>query len=320
MKNKYKFIILLIMAGILFFMLMRRNSADEQRKLMSQKVKMLNEEHINQVAENNYDLEETEIVLIMLQKVKILNEEYINQAAENNYDSEETEIVLRKRAMEASKQKLILFQALLNEPDKVYSKYSGELPEIYGNVRKIENNQENTHIEVWECAGEGRLFVGLDSPYQKYSYFIRYSEGDNVSVQCLQYVDVVEYTECYLLEEQENKYLVLIGGRPEMSGKKLVVEAWQVQEQVFIPIEVRHIYGWSDKLSVEYEGADDELGTYFFRESNGMDVYSFNNTILFDGDESKLVYDDENKRIVIEGGNEKLILVFCDNDMWLERE
>lgn len=289
MKNRYKFIIWLLMAGMLIFLVIRGNLADEQWKLI-------------------------------LQKVRILNEEYINQTAENNYDSEEIEMVLRKRAMEASKQKLILFQALLNETDKVYSKYSSTMMEIYGNIKKIENNQENTHIEIWECAGEGRLFVGLDSPYQKYSYFIRYSEGNNVSVQCLQYVDIVQYTEYYLLEEQESKYLVLIGMKPEISGKKLVVEAWQAQEQVFIPIEIQHIYEWSDKLSVEYEGADDELGTYFFEESNGMDVYSFNNTLLFDGNESKLVYDDENKRIVIDGGNEKLILVFCDNSMWLERE
>lgn len=289
MKNRYKFIIWLLMAGMLIFLVIRGNLADEQWKLI-------------------------------LQKVRILNEEYINQTAENNYDSEEIEMVLRKRAMEASKQKLILFQALLNETDKVYSEYSSTMMEIYGNIKKIENNQENTHIEIWECAGEGRLFVGLDSPYQKYSYFIRYSEGNNVSVQCLQYVDIVQYTEYYLLEEQESKYLVLIGMKPEISGKKLVVEAWQAQEQVFIPIEIQHIYEWSDKLSVEYEGADDELGTYFFEESNGMDVYSFNNTLLFDGNESKLVYDDENKRIVIDGGNEKLILVFCDNSMWLERE
>lgn len=289
MKNRNKFIIWLLMAGMLIFLATRRNLADEQWKLI-------------------------------LQKVRILNEEYINQTAENNYDSEEIEMVLRKQAMEASKQKLILFQALLNETDKVYSEYSGAMVEIYGNIKKIENNQENTHIEIWECVGEGRLFVGLDSPYQKYSYFIRYSEGNNVSVQCLQYVDIVQYTEYYLLEEQESKYLVLIGMKPEISGKKLVIEAWQVQEEVFIPIEIQHIYEWSDKLSVEYEGADDELGTYFFEESNGMDVYSFNNTLLFDGNESKLVYDDENKRIVIDGGNEKLILVFCDNSMWLESE
>lgn len=289
MKNRNKFIIWLLMAGMLIFLVTRRNLADEQWKLI-------------------------------LQKVRILNEEYINQTAENNYDSEEIEMVLRKQAMEASKQKLILFQALLNETDKVYSEYSGAMVEIYGNIKKIENNQENTHIEIWECVGEGRLFVGLDSPYQKYSYFIRYSEGNNVSVQCLQYVDIVQYTEYYLLEEQESKYLVLIGMKPEISGKKLVIEAWQVQEEVFIPIEIQHIYEWSDKLSVEYEGADDELGTYFFEESNGMDVYSFNNTLLFDGNESKLVYDDENKRIVIDGGNEKLILVFCDNSMWLESE
>lgn len=289
MKNKYKYIIWFIMAGILFFIAVRRNSADEQWKLI-------------------------------LQKVRILNEEYINQTAENNYDLEENEMVLRKRAMEASKQKLILFQALLNETDKVYLEYSDAMVEIYGNIRKIENNQENTIIEVWECAGEGRLFVGLDSPYQKYSYFIRYSEGDNVSVQCLQYVDIVQYTECYLLEEQERKYLVLIGLKPELSGKKLVVEVWQVQEQVFIPIEIRHIYELSDKLAVEYEGADDELGTYFFEKSNGTDIYSFNNTLLFDGNESRLTYDEKNKRIVIDGGNEKLILVFRGNDMWLERE
>lgn len=289
MKNRNKFIIWLLMAGMLIFLVTRRNLADEQWKLI-------------------------------LQKVRILNEEYINQTAENNYDSEEIEMVLRKQAMEASKQKLILFQALLNETDKVYSEYSGAMVEIYGNIKKIENNPENTYIEIWECVGEGRLFVGLDSPYQKYSYFIRYSEGNNVSVQCLQYVDIVQYTEYYLLEEQESKYLVLIGLKPEISGKKLVIEAWQVQEEVFIPIEIQHIYEWSDKLSVEYEGADDELGTYFFEESNGMDVYSFNNTLLFDGNESKLVYDDENKRIVIDGGNEKLILVFCDNSMWLESE
>lgn len=289
MKNRNKFIIWLLMAGMLIFLVTRRNLADEQWKLI-------------------------------LQKVRMLNEEYINQTAENNYDSEEIEMVLRKRAMEASKQKLILFQALLNERDKVYSEYSGSMIEIYGNIKKIENNQENTYIEIWECAGEGRLFVGLDSPYQKYSYFIRYSEENNVSVQCLQYVDIVQYTEYYLLEEQESKYLVLIGLKPEISGKKLVVEVWQVQEEVFIPIEIQHSYEWSDKLSVEYEGADDELGTYFFEESNGMDVYSFNNTLLFDGNESKLMYDDENKRIVIDGGNEKLILVFCDNSMWLESE
>lgn len=46
-----------------------------------------------------------------------------------------------------------------------------------------------------------------------------------------------------------------------------------------------------------------------------MDVYSFNNTILFDGNECRLVYDEDNKRIVIDGGNEKLILVFRDNSM-----
>lgn len=214
-----------------------------------------------------------------LKLVADLNEIYIFPYINgNDYLTDESEIA-HKQALEASKEKMYIFMSLLKNPDRVYRKYRDSLQEIFGNIRKIEGDEEDYVIEIWRWEGEKRLFVGLEE-VEKYSYFVRTETEGRVQVQCIQFVGINIYSTYHLIGDAENEYLVLTGRvSGKLYGPGLAIEIWQETDGIYIPVEMkqkRDITG----AEVRYEGVDDGLGSYIFYETVGTDAYSFNNTML----------------------------------------
>lgn len=251
-----------------------------------------------------------------LRTVERLNEEYIASYFNADDYEYETDVTLRKRALEASKQKLIIFQSLLQQNNIFYSQYKDALTETFGNVYQVDSKTESKGIELWECCSESSLYIGLDNQHIRYSYFLRDSTSRSVQVQCLQYAGMSIYSEYYVLEYGEYEYLVLNGYVPQIGAVKNGIEIWQKVDGIYVPVEFSHEKNIAD-IEFEYEGADDNLGEYFFREAEGTDLYSFNNVIMFPTF-VEAVYDEQENLLYLDTPNGKLQFVFGDNAVYVK--
>lgn len=243
-----------------------------------------------------------------LEKATYLNEKYILPYLNDLNGSDE----VRKLALEASKQKLVILQTALQSESYVYNQYKEDLCDAFNELYMLDEKQENASADIWGCAGEGSLHVGVDE-MPKYSYFLRLSDNGNVWVQCLQYGGAQHYSECFFIEKEEEIYLILVGNK--MSQK--AVEIWQKQDQLFIPVEIKRDY--ADLIEgVEYEGVDDGMGGYSVGDLNsrGTDLYSLNNTVLF-APNMEILYDESENNLVIKGTDQNLTFVFRGNEVQL---
>lgn len=251
-----------------------------------------------------------------LETVEKLNAEYITPYFDADDDEYETDVTLRKRALEASKQRIVIFQTLLQQHDLIYCQYKDILSDAFGNVYQVDSKTESNGVELWECYGESYLYDGLDNKYNRYTYFLRDSNSGSIQVQCLQYAGMANYSEYYNLKYGEYEYLVLNGIVPQIGAVKNGVEIWQKVNGIYVPVEFSHEKNIAG-VEFEYEGADDNLGEYFFREAEGTDLYSFNNVIMFPTS-VEAAYDEQENLLYLDTPNGKLQFVFEDNAVYVE--